>query len=330
MGYDLVIIGAGPAGIGVAVEARFSGVPKKGILILEKDLEPCRSIRNHYPDNKIVTANYKGYRNIVHDGVMRIADMSKAATLDYFNSSIDGNDLNISYGETVSTILKDNDWFVIVTDKGEYRARICVVAIGILGKPNRPGYKIPRSLRSRIHFEKYPSDIVDSDVLMVGGSDSAAERALEFQRNKNRVTISYRRREFVRMTDTNRRMISLMEHSRQLTVLRLSDIRSVGRSDGRPRVSFADSRQEPVVFDHIIYCLGGAAPTGFLQDIGIELRDGLPVLKENYETSIPGLFLAGDLTAGKSGGSINWAFAAARRSVTYIAESYLADVAAGA
>jgi thioredoxin reductase (NADPH) len=330
MKYDLVIIGAGPAGIGVAVEARFAGIPKQGILILEKDIKPCWSIRNQYPDNKIVTANYKGYRNIVHDGVMRIGDMTKPATLDYFDSSIDGNDLNINYGETVASISRGNNGFSVITNKGDYFASICVVAIGILGKPNRPDYKIPRSLRSRIHFEKYPSDIVDSDVLIVGGGDSAAERALEFQRNKNRVALSYRGREFSRMTDANRRMISLMEQSGQLTILRSSEILNVERFDGRPKVSFADSKQEPAVFDYIVYCLGGAAPTGFLKEIGIELRDGLPVLKENYETSVPGLFLAGDLTAGRSGGSINWAFATARRSVTYIAESYLADVAAGA
>ncbi|MEE9555494.1 MAG: NAD(P)-binding domain-containing protein [candidate division Zixibacteria bacterium] len=330
MRYDIAIIGAGPAGIGIAVEARFAGIPKERVLVLEKDQNPCWSLRTQYPENKLVTANYKGYHNVVHDGVMRIVDMTKPESLSYFADSIDSNDLNIRFGETVSGVRRDHDGFIIITDKGEFHCRICVVAMGILGKPNRPEYKIPRTVRVKVHFNGVSTVIADSDILVVGGGDTAAERAVELFSMNNRVTLSYRAGEFHRMTDDNRKTIERMEKAGEITILRNSNIVKVEREGVRPKITFAEPENSPMVFDRIFYCLGGNAPVGFLKETGIEFDVDLPVLSDRFETSVPGLFLAGDLTAGTSGGSINWAFSTARKSMTYIAESYLADVAAGA
>lgn len=330
MRHDIAIIGAGPAGIGMAVEARFAGIPKERVLVIEKDQKPCWSIHTQYPENKLVTANYKGFYNVVHDGVMRIADMTKPESLSYFDNSIGDNDLNIRYGETVTAIRRDHDGFVIVTEKSEYNCLICVVAMGILGKPNRPEYKIPRTVKVKVHFNGVAAVIANSDILVVGGGDTAAERAAELYRMNNRVTLSYRGGEFHRMTDENRRTIERMKKAGEITISRNSNIVKVEREGVKPKVTFAESEHEPVVFDRIFYCLGGNAPVGFLKETGIKFDGDLPVLNDRFETSVPGLFLAGDLTAGSSGGSINWAFSTARKSMTYIAESYLADVAAGA
>jgi thioredoxin reductase (NADPH) len=57
------------------------------------------------------------------------------------------------------------------------------------------------------------------------------------------------------------------------------------------------------VFDRVIYAIGGTTPSGFLASSGIEEKDGKPVHNEHYETNIPGLFVAGDITQ-ESGGSI--------------------------
>ncbi len=330
MVYDILIIGGGPAGIAMAVEARFAGIPDQRLLVLEKDAAPCWSIRAHYPENKLVTANYKSYRNVVHSGVMRIADMSKSGSLAYFHESIYENDINIRYGETVASISRDSGHFAIVTDKGEYRARVCVVAVGILGKPNRPEYSIPRTVRGRVHFNGSSNAVADSDILVVGGGDTAAERTAELRQMGNRVTLSYRGSEFYRMTEENRRMIEGMEKTGEITVLRSSNIVSVERDGVKPKVVFVETEYDWRIYDRIFYCLGGTAAVGFLKDTGVHFDNERPVLDIHFETSLPGLFLAGDLTAGAIGGSINWAFATARRSMVYIAEKYLADVAAGA
>jgi thioredoxin reductase (NADPH) len=328
--YDILVIGGGPAGISMAVEARFAGIPTEKVLIIEKSDRPCWSIRNHYPDNKIVTANYKGYRNVIHDGVMRIPDLTKPATIRYMHEAIYENDLNIRFGETVQGMEpNENGGLWVTTDRRKYECRVCIVAIGILGRPNRPDYRLPRTLKGRIHFEDPSFPITDSDILIVGGGDTAAERAIQLRRLGNDVTISYRGADFHRMNDENLKTILTMENTGELTIWLNSDIIGLERDGGRPRVSFVGDSPQPVTFDHVFYCLGGSTPTAFLKNLGIEFDGGLPVMKDGFETSIPGLFLAGDLTAGRDGGSINWAFAASRRAMQKIAGNYLADVAAG-
>lgn len=328
--YDILIIGGGPAGISMAVEARFAGIPTERVLVIEKADRPCWSIRSHYPDNKIVTANYKGYRDIIHDGVMRIPDLSKPETIRYIHEAIYENDLNIRFGETSKAIQrKKNGGFRVTTDKAEYNCRVCIIAIGILGKPNRPGYRLPRTLKGRIHFEDPSFPITDSKILIVGGGDTAAERAIHLRRLGNDVTISYRGSEFHRMNNENREMTQRMEQDGELTIWRNSNLIGLERDGGRARVSYSGDTASHETFDHIFYCLGGSTPTAFLKNLGIEFDGELPLMKDGFETSIPGLFLAGDLTAGKDGGSINWAFATSRKAMQRIAGNYLADVAAG-
>jgi thioredoxin reductase (NADPH) len=74
----------------------------------------------------------------------------------------------------------------------------------------------------------------------------------------------------------------------------------------------------PQTFDHIIYALGGTTPTNFLKSVGIAFEGDAPVIKEGYETSVPGLYLIGDLSAGRKGGSINLAFNMAQEAMRNI------------
>lgn len=73
---DVIIIGAGPAGISMAAEAVVAGVSSKKIVVLEKEKEHSWSIRKFYPEEKLVTANYKG-RDSICEGVACIPDLSK-------------------------------------------------------------------------------------------------------------------------------------------------------------------------------------------------------------------------------------------------------------
>ena len=80
--YEIIIIGAGPGGLSMAAEARSYGVPSDKILILEKAHEHSFSIKKYYPDNKLVTANFKGFTPQCM-GVMCLIDSSKHETISY-------------------------------------------------------------------------------------------------------------------------------------------------------------------------------------------------------------------------------------------------------
>ncbi len=321
--YDIIIIGAGPSGISTAVEAVKAGVSPDKILLIEKAEEHSFTIKKYYPDSKPVTANYKGMETKCL-GVMCLSDTTKEEAISYLDKAIKENNLNVNYREQVYKIEKNEEGaFTVYTNKNQYSSKIVVVAIGILGKPNKPDYKIPSLLQERILFDITEKKIINSKVLIVGGGDSASEYCQFLVQEGNEVTLSYRGSEFVRMNDINRESILALEKTGKVTILRNSNIRELKEENGKPFVIFHENIYPPQTFDYIVYALGGTTPKNFLKTIGIEFEGERPILKNNVETNIPGLFLVGDLAAGLKGGSINWAFNSSRLAIQKICEDYL-------
>lgn len=326
MDYDLVIVGAGPAGICTAVEAREAGIPAHRILVLEKGPAHSYAIRKYYPDDKRVDAVYKGIPAI-SEARITITDGSKQETLDFLDDTIQRWELNVRYDEGVDYIRRgpgDDDPFEITTPRGTCTARVVVVAIGILGKPNLPGYTLPRAqLRGRVHFDVTSEKLEGERALVVGGGDSAADYAHYLVARGFKVDLSYRGKELVRMNSINQEDMRGMASAGRLELLMPSDIQALEVFEGKPRAVFAQEHLAPRVYDHVVYALGGTTPAGFLQATGIEMKGGEPLLREGGETSVPGLFLAGDLTAGKKGGSIISAFNSGAAAMRIICRDYL-------
>lgn len=321
--YDIIIIGAGPAGISTAVEAKNAGVPSEKILIIEKADAHSFTIRKYYPESKPVTANYKGMEAKCL-GVMCLTDTTKEETITYLDKAIQENKLRVNYLETVYKIHRNLDLtFTVFTNKGNYNSKLVVIAIGILGKPNKPDYKIPPSLNNKIYYEITEHKFVNSNILVVGGGDTASEYCQYLIQEGNQVTLSYRKSEFTRMNDINRESILALERIGKLKILRNSNIVELQDENGMPKVIFQENEYPPITFDYVVYALGGVTPKNFLKTIGIEYEGNQPVLKNNVETNIPGLFLVGDLSAGNKGGSINWAFNSSRIAIRKICENYL-------
>ncbi len=324
MGYDVVIIGAGPAGISMAVEARVAGIPADKITIIERAHEHSFSIKKFYPDNKLVTANYKGFIAEC-TGVMCITDSSKQGMLSYIDDAIKTYDIDVRYNEAVHKIHKypNEQRFDVYTDKGTFESKIITVAIGILGKPNKPEYRIPTSLKSRIMFDLTSTPVSDAEVLVVGGGDSASEYCQYLVQEGNSVALSYRKKDFSRMNDINRKSLLALAKRHQVELQLESDIASVTESGGKPNVAYKQDKFGNRTFDYLVYALGGTTPTNFLKTIGIGFDGKDPVLKNTVETSVPGMFLLGDLSAGPKGGSIIWAFNASQRAMQMISTKYL-------
>ncbi len=319
---EIIIIGAGPAGISMAVEAVNAGISKDKILIVEKAVEHSFSIKKYYPDNKLVTANFKGFAAAC-TGVMCLADSSKHETISYLDKAIEDHKLNVHYKETVHKIHqgKSEQNFIIYTDKNTYEAKVVVIAVGILGKPNKPDYKVPATLNEKVLFDVTSKDINNSKVLVVGGGDSASEYCQYLQQVGNVVTLSYRKMQFNRMNEINLESLTTLSTQNKINLKHNSNITSIEDENGKPKVMFAENETEK--FDYVVYALGGSTPENFLKLIGIEFNGPDPILKEGNETTIPGLFLTGDLSAGKKGGSIIWAFNSANAAMKKICENYL-------
>lgn len=321
---DMVIIGAGPAGISMAAEARSAGIPPENVLVLEKAPEHSFSIKKYYPPEKLVTANYKGFEAVC-TGVLCMPDMSKSETITYLDRTLRQYDIRVRYEETVHRINRHEaeQRFTVISEKGEYDTRTVVIAIGILGKPNRPSYPLPRTLRNRILFDVSEVPVENAEILVVGGGDSASEYTQFLAQRGNRVTLSYRRSEFTRMNDINRESLLALARRQQATILTGSNVAKITDAGGHPQVHFAEASFGARTYDFVIYALGGSTPENFLKTIGIEFNGESPRLLEGYETSVPGMFLIGDLSAGQKGGSIIWAFNSASTAMRKILKEYL-------
>jgi thioredoxin reductase (NADPH) len=321
-GFDLIVVGAGPAGIALACEARAAGVPAGRILVLEKAPEHSWIIRKYYPASKPVLANYKGIEARC-EGVLCIPDWTREETLTYLDRAIADSGAAVRYRDEVSRISREADRRLRVeSSSGVWRAPVVVIAIGILGRPNKPSYPIPRAIKSRVFFDVTSEQIRGRDVLVVGGGDTAMEYCQFLVQEGNRVTLSYRGEAINRPNPINRDSVLALERQGKLRILLASNISALEEAGEKLRARFAEPAFDPLDVDRVIYALGGTTPENFLKSVGIEFDGPNPRLTEAFATSVPGLFLAGDLTAGKRGGSIILAFNTAAAAMRRICEDH--------
>lgn len=325
--YDLIIIGAGPGGIALAAEATASGVEESQILVLEKGATHNTAIRQLYPEQKLTTANYKGFAAKC-EGLLCVSDMTKPETLEFFDKIITDYQINIEFNTDVygmSRLESDGgNQFRVESSRGTYESKVLAVAIGIFGRPNKPReYKLPPSLRDKLLFDMTSHQIQGEEVMVVGGGDTAAEYVQYLHRQSNRVTLSYRKAEFDRLNTQNLDALLSMEARSEVEILRSSNIKQIEDEKGQPLVSFHESQYPPRIFSRVIFALGGSTPTNFLHTLGIAFDANGPQFNESGETNVEGLYLVGDLAVGKKGGSIITAFNSAVHAMKSICEHHL-------
>jgi thioredoxin reductase (NADPH) len=311
--YDLIIIGGGPGGIGAAVEAKELGLEK--VLLIEKTENHSHTIRKFYKDKKRVDKDWQG-QAVELEGNVNFVDGTKESTLDYFDHLLDDELIDSKFNCEVQKVNKVDDLFSVETSSGTFESKNVIVSIGRMGKPNKPSYKIPASLRSQVGYNVDKCGNGEK-VLVVGGGDSAVEYACDLS-DTNEVTLTYRREELNRPNPTNQEMIHAYADDQRVRLKLGIDIESVDSEHGKLRINYVDGTHE--LYDRAVYAIGGTTPKDFLKACGITLDEkGEPIFNENYESERKGLYIAGDI-AFASGGSIAIALNHGYRIVTHILE----------
>jgi thioredoxin reductase (NADPH) len=298
----IAVIGAGPAGIGIGVEAARAGI--SGTIIFEKAGHPCDTIASLYRMGKRVDSIYRKVAAAPR-GALSFKTETRESFLDWMGKVIGDYGLDIRYGHEVLAIIREKDRFLILggNNNDPVAASVVVIAIGIFGKPVKPSYGIPREVRDRIYFSIPEKPPAGKEVLVVGGGDSAAEAACHLSR-MNRVTLSYRRDEFFRINEPNLCTLNQCCSYENLKTRLGVDIAGIAPDGEKIGVSFSDGGA--AAYDAIFYFLGGSTPRSFLEKAGVIYSGDRPMADPHGETDIPGLFLAGDLVADK--GTIMAAF----------------------
>jgi len=302
---DLLVIGAGPAGIATAVEARRAGIER--ILLLEKGSTHSFSIEKLYTPGKRVDKVYLG-QEVECEGAVCIVDGNRESVLRTLDAFVEQYQLPIRYETEVTTIQPQADASFVVEDAAgnRFHARTVVIAIGVYGRPKRPDYPIPTSLKGHVHFDLTQPLPKGEAVMIVGGGNTALEYAA-FLYSNHPVTLAYRGEIFTKANEINRQVLEDLRTKGLVAVWTGADVASIRDAGEDPRVeaTFKDGRVAR--FDHLLFAIGGATPQGFLQQAGVELQGKTPVVDHRFHSQIQGLFLAGDLVAqGK--GSIVKAF----------------------
>jgi thioredoxin reductase (NADPH) len=295
---DLLVVGAGPTGLACAIEAQKAGL---GVVMVEKGCV-CNSLF-HYPshmtffttpelleigDIPFPSTNPKPNRNEALQYYRHVAAHYKLDIHQYHRvERVDGSD----GGFTVRTM----DRF---GRSGMIQARKLAIATGYYDRPNY--MHIPGESLSKVHHYYFdPHPYFGTDVLVIGGKNSAAIAALELFRSGARVTLVYRGPEitpnvkyWIKPDIENRiKGREIKAYFRSNVVEIDQDTVDIDTPQGRVKVK-----------NDFVFAMTGYHPDfEFLERLGVRLEgeDRLPVCDpETLESNVPGIYLAGVIVAG--------------------------------
>jgi len=257
--YDVLIVGAGPAGISASLRA----IEKKlRYITLEQDQVGGTVAK--YPRQKLVMTSPVQFPMY---GKFKKMELSKEDLLAFWQKVMQRADLKVRTGEKVQDIKKGEDGILTVaTPKEEYRARAVVLALGKTGTPRKLGVRgeeLPKVMYRLIEADHYNN----KRILVVGGGDSAIEAAMGLaEQIGNKVTLSYRKETFSRIKERNAQRIKECIGKGKVKVL--FDSMPVEFKQQSVVIEVNGQVQE-IPNDYVWIFAGGEPPTAFLKKIGI-------------------------------------------------------------
>lgn len=271
--YDLIIIGAGPAGVSGSLTAKKN---KLKFLTLEQD--SLGGTVYTFPRSKLVMTSAM---ELPLHGKVKMYETSKPELLELWEVVLTKNDINILEHQKVEDITPVNRHFELKTSKGEtYSTKCVLVAIGRRGSPRK--LNIPGEQSVKVAYRLLePEDISGKKIVVVGGGDSAIESALMLA-DQNEVTLSYRKDKFSRLKPKNKEKLETAIDESKIKVIYNSNLLKIEK----PTVTIkVDDQEEPLVLENdLVYIFaGGELPTQFLKNAGITItkKFGEAILKHD-------------------------------------------------
>jgi len=271
--YDLIIVGAGPAGIAASLTAK-----KNNLKVLTMDQDTLGGTVFNFPRNKIVMTSAM---DLPLFGKVKLNETSKSELLKIWQSALAKNNISIRESTKVESIVSGSGCFTVGTSAGEsITAKKVLLAIGRRGTPRK--LNIPGEELEKVAYRLLEPEIIEGKkIVVVGGGDSAIESALQLA-GKNTVHLSYRGESFGRIKPKNNEKIKKAIADNAVQVLFGTNLTSI-HSDS---VVYTDGESDqPVKLDNdLVYILaGGELPTQFLEKSGIRItrKFGEAILKHD-------------------------------------------------
>jgi len=296
---DAIIVGGGPCGLAAAIALQNIGLQP---IVIEKG-----NIVNaiyHYPTHQTFFSTSE--RLAIGDVPFIIEGRKpkRNQALVYYREVVRLKNIQVNRFEKVQSVVKNNDLFTVTSDKEIYETPYVVIATGYYDHPNYlniHGEELPKVF----HYFKEGHEFFDTEVLVIGGKNSAIDAALELNKAGARVTVAYRGSEYspsikpwvlpefegvVKTGEVdmlfNTNVLEIREHEVVLEV----------------------EGQEKIVKNDFVFAMTGYHPDhSFIKAMGVDIEEetGRPyVTPETMETNVEGLFIAGVIAAGNNANEI--------------------------
>lgn len=256
---DLVIVGAGPAGISASLNAK-----KHNLRFMTLEQDTLGGTVFSFPRSKVVMTSAM---HLPLHGKVKLFETSKTELLDLWEGVLQKNNVIIRDCTKVKAVVPEADYFRVETQNGEtYTAASVLLAIGRRGTPRKLG--VPGEGLEKVTYRLIePERISGKKIMVVGGGDSAVEAAMLLHCN-NEVTLSYRGDALGRIKQRNLERITAAAELGQVTLRFLSNVVSIKERS----ITISQNNIESEIENDLVYIFaGGELPSQFLMNAGIEV-----------------------------------------------------------
>lgn len=260
--YDLIVVGAGPAGISATLAAK-----KAGLKVLTLEQDTLGGTVYTYPREKIIMTHPM---DLPLYGKVKLKETSKEELLGLWITVLAKNDIEIKEKTKVESIVAKTGLFEIHTLNSEiYTTATVLLALGRRGTPRK--LNIAGEMSPKVAYRLLEPELIkNKKILIVGGGDSAIEAALMLA-NDNKVILTYRSSQFNRLKVRNNTLITSAIQTEMLEVKYNTELLEIKDKTVKLLDNTTDTITE--IDNDLVYIFaGGELPTEFLKKAGIQMK----------------------------------------------------------
>src|SRR5699024_6011148 len=299
--FESLIIGGGPCGLSAAIEQKRQGI---NAVVIEKG--NVVDAIYHYPTHQTFFSSSEKLG--IGDVPFIVEDLKpkRNQALVYYREVVKHHQLDVRTFEEVLTVKKVDNRFLVSTTKQTYKVRFLTVATGYYGQHNELDVE-GQELDKVMHYFKEAHPYFNQDVVIVGGKNSAVDAAIELEKAGANVTVIYRGSEYSKSIKPwiLPNFESLVNHEK-ITMHFNSEVEHI---DEETLTYNQDGKSYTIKNDFVFAMIGYHPDYKFLESCGIdtitnEYGTAPYYNKDNMESNVENLFIAGVIAAGNDANTI--------------------------